>query len=142
MILYEGRYSGILLPWRHYVPLRKDHANMAEVAAVLRDLPRAQAIVDAAHRDVALNPAYSFAAHGAHVDDVMAAAVGGEAPRPGYEAAEWARIGRPSVGYVVQSLRRRLRLASHRWVFSGILGFLSPLRRDDIQWRLKRLLRR
>jgi hypothetical protein len=142
MILYEGRYSGILLPWRHYVPLRKDHANMAEVAAVLRDLPRAQAIVDAAHRDVALNPAYSFAAHVAHVDDVMAAAAGGEAPRPGYEAAEWARIGRPGVGYVVQSLRRRLRLASHRWVFSGILGFLSPRRRDDIQRRLKRLLRR
>jgi glycosyl transferase family 1 len=142
MILYEGGYSGILLPWQHYVPLRKDHGNMAEVVAVLRDPPRAQAIVDAAYREVALNPAYSFAAHVGQVDDVMAAATGGEAPRPGYDDTEWARIARPSVGYVVQGLGRRLRLASHRLVFSGILGSLSLRRRDDIQRRLKRLLRR
>jgi hypothetical protein len=123
------------------VPLRKDHGNMAEVAAVLRDLPRAQAIVDAAYREVALNPAYSFAAHVAQVDDVLAAATGSETPRPGYDTAEWARIARPSAGYVVQRLGRRLRLASHRLVFSGILGSLPPRRRDDIQRRLKRLLR-
>jgi hypothetical protein len=141
MILYEGGYSGILLPWRHYVPLRKDHGNMAEVAAVLRDLPRAQAIADAAYREVALNPAYSFAAHVGQVDDVMAAAAGSETSRPGYDAAEWARVARPSAGYVVQRLGRRLRLASHRLVFSGILGSLSPRRRDDIQRRLKRFLR-
>ena len=28
MILYEGEYSGILVPWRHYVPLKKDHSNI------------------------------------------------------------------------------------------------------------------
>jgi hypothetical protein len=142
MILYEGGYSGILVPWRHYVPLRKDHGNMAEVAAFLRDLPRAQAIVDAAYRDVALNPAHSFGAHVSQVDDIMAAAADGKEPRPGYDAAEWAKIARPSPDYVVQRLGRRLRLASHRLVFSGILGSLSPRRRDDIQRRLKRLLQR
>src|SRR3546814_45985 len=36
MILYEGRYSGRLIPWRHYVPLKRDHSNMDEVVAVLR----------------------------------------------------------------------------------------------------------
>jgi hypothetical protein len=142
MILYEGEYSGVLLPWRHYVPLRKDHGNMAEVVAVLRDLPRAQTIVDAAYGEIALNPAYSFAAHVGRVDDVMAAAAGAAAARPGYDAVEWTKIGRPGVDYIMQGVRRRLRLASHRLVFSGILGFLSPRRRDDIQRRLKRLLRR
>jgi hypothetical protein len=142
MILYEGGYSGVLSPWRHYVPLRKDHANMAEVVAVLRDPARAQGIVDAAYREIALNPAYSFAAHVAHVDDVMAEAAGGKASQPGYDAAIWARLARPSLAYVMRGLVRRLRLASHRLVFCGILGFLSPRRRDDIQLRLKRLLRR
>jgi glycosyltransferase involved in cell wall biosynthesis len=62
MVLYEGDYSGILKPWRHFVPLRKDHGNMDEVVAVLRDANQAQPIIEAAYRDVALNPAYSFSA--------------------------------------------------------------------------------
>ena len=68
MILYEGNYSGRLQPWRHYVPLKKDHSNMAEVAGVLRDDKRAQAIVDAAFREVALNSENSFAAMTKRVD--------------------------------------------------------------------------
>ena len=36
MVLYEGKYSGVLVPWRHYVPLKKDHSNMSEVIDVVR----------------------------------------------------------------------------------------------------------
>jgi hypothetical protein len=71
MILYEGKYSGRLQPWRHYVPLKKDHSNMAEVVEVLRDQERAQAIVDAAFSEVALNPDNSFAAMVRQVDRVI-----------------------------------------------------------------------
>src|SRR5690606_11640045 len=56
MILYDGEYSGILVPWRHYVPLRKDHSNMDEVVAALRDPVRCREIVDCAYREVALDP--------------------------------------------------------------------------------------
>lgn len=62
MILYPGRYSGILEPWRHYVPLSKDHSNMDEVAAILRDEKRASEIIENAYREVALNPAFSYQA--------------------------------------------------------------------------------
>src|SRR5262249_53162455 len=62
MILYPGLYSGILEPWRHYVPLKRDHSNMDEVVAVVRDPIRAQKIIDAAYHEVALNPRYSFLA--------------------------------------------------------------------------------
>jgi hypothetical protein len=62
MILYPGRYSGVLEAWRHYVPLQRDHNNMDEVVAVLRDNVRAQEIIDHAYREVALNPRYSFRA--------------------------------------------------------------------------------
>lgn len=68
MILYDGHYSGRLEPWRHYVPLRKDHSNMAEVVEVLRDPQRAQEIIDCAYREVALNPDNCFEAMVRQVD--------------------------------------------------------------------------
>lgn len=60
MILYPGKYSGVLQPWRHYVPLERDHSNMDEIVEVLRDPQSAQQIIDNAYREVALNPRYSF----------------------------------------------------------------------------------
>jgi hypothetical protein len=62
IIAYPGRYSGVLEPWRHYVPLDKDHGNMAQVAAVLRDPERVAEIITNAYAEVALNPAYSYGA--------------------------------------------------------------------------------
>jgi len=75
MILYEGEYSGILVPWRHYVPLRKDHANMAEVVAVLRDPARIVEITERAYNEVALDPRYSYAGAVAEVDEAIAATI-------------------------------------------------------------------
>ncbi|MBX7066615.1 MAG: hypothetical protein K1X28_05240 [Parachlamydiales bacterium] len=60
MILYEGEYSGILIPWRHYVPLKKDHSNMKEVISVIRNKKRAKSIISKAYQEVALNPAFSY----------------------------------------------------------------------------------
>ena len=71
MILYEGSYSGRLQPWRHYVPLNKDHSNMTEIVEVIRDQARAQAIVDTAFSEVALNPDNSFAAMVRQVDGAL-----------------------------------------------------------------------
>jgi hypothetical protein len=71
MILYEGYYSGRLQPWRHYVPLKKDHSNMAEVVEVLRDHKRAQAIVDTAFLEVALNPENNFATMVRQIDQAI-----------------------------------------------------------------------
>jgi hypothetical protein len=62
IIAYPGRYSGVLEPWRHYVPLDKDHGNMAQVAAVLRDPERVAEIITNAYAEIALNPAYSYGA--------------------------------------------------------------------------------
>lgn len=59
-ILYEGEYSGIMKPWRHYVPLKKDHSNMDEVVAVLRDPERMAEIVANAFGEIAVNPDYSY----------------------------------------------------------------------------------
>lgn len=72
MILYEGHYSGVLQPWRHYVPLKMDHSNMAEVVRILRDPVESQRIVDTAFSEVALSPNNTFRALIERVDRVIA----------------------------------------------------------------------
>jgi hypothetical protein len=62
IIAYPGHYSGVLEPWRHYVPLDKDHGNMAQVAAVLRDPDRVAEIITNAYAEIALNPTYGYGA--------------------------------------------------------------------------------
>lgn len=71
MIQYEGEYSGILRPWRHYVPLRKDMANIAEAIELLRDPQRTKAITECAYEEVARNPALSYEAFIRQFDQVV-----------------------------------------------------------------------
>jgi hypothetical protein len=132
MIMYEGHYSGALLPWKHYVPLAHDHSNMAEVVAVLRDPARAQEIIDAAYRDVALNPQYSFRGMVAFVDKVL-----GECFRSGmtardvpYAKEEWQRLE-------AQCKRRRF---VRRSVTPAIYGAVNRLLRL-VGWLGGRLIR-
>ena len=90
MILYDGYYSGILKPWRHYVPLRRDHSNMDEVVAILRDPIRAQEVIDTAFQEIALNPAYTFRAMVHRIDEVIAATFQPCEERLGYSDDEFA----------------------------------------------------
>lgn len=68
MILYEGDYSGRLIAGRHYVPLKRDHSNMADVVRILRDPEAVRRIVDAAYDEVANNPVNWFSAMVQQVD--------------------------------------------------------------------------
>lgn len=72
MVLYEGEYSGVLRPHRHYVPLRKDFGNFPEVAAALRDTRLLQRMADCAYEEVARNPAYSYRSFVSVFDGVAA----------------------------------------------------------------------
>lgn len=60
MILYEGEYSGILRPWRHYIPLKKDHSNIDVVVWAMKCEYIAHTIVESAYQEVAMNPEYSY----------------------------------------------------------------------------------
>lgn len=59
-ILYEGRYSGVLEPWRHYIPLKKDHSNIEEVVNALRNDEKITEIIACAYAEIALNKKYSY----------------------------------------------------------------------------------
>lgn len=60
MILYEGDYSGILVPWRHYIPLKKNFSNMKEIVLAIQDKNLWEEITNNAYNEVALNPKYGY----------------------------------------------------------------------------------
>ena len=72
MVLYEGEYSGILKPRRHYVPLRKDFGNFGEVFEAVRDPVALQRMADCAYEEVARNEAYSYRSFVRRFDEAMA----------------------------------------------------------------------
>lgn len=71
LILYEGEYSGILEPGRHYIELKKDFSNIESVLTQLKDDDFLQTMVDRAFEEVALNPKYSYKTFIGRVDDVL-----------------------------------------------------------------------
>jgi hypothetical protein len=60
LILYEGSYSGILQPWQHYIPLKKDFSNIKTVVKFIKSVDQLQIISDRAYQEIALNPMYSY----------------------------------------------------------------------------------
>lgn len=60
MILYPGEYSGILQPWKHYIPLAHDHSNMQEVVEALRDKQLYTQIVETTYNDLIMSNEYGY----------------------------------------------------------------------------------
>jgi hypothetical protein len=122
MVLFEGEYSGILKPGRHFIRLRKDFANFGEVVDRLRDRAALQRMVDCTYEEVARNEAYSYRAFLARFDD----AVDAEFERRGFSAGgrysprRYAAQIALSPAYVIHRLYSR----TLQWVLLG-----TPLRR-------------
>jgi hypothetical protein len=62
MILFEGRYSGVLTPEVHYIALKKDFSNIDDVLRRLDDLPALEAMAESAYTDLVASGRYSYAA--------------------------------------------------------------------------------
>jgi len=71
MILFEGGYSDILKPYRHYIPLRKDFRNIRDVVQLLKNDSELQKIADTAYEEIALNPNYSYKSFVLSFDSVI-----------------------------------------------------------------------
>ena len=59
-VLYEGRYSGILTPLRHYIPLKKDFSNFDEALGMFRDETFRREITQCARRELIDSGKYSY----------------------------------------------------------------------------------
>ena len=71
LILYEGEYSGILKPWRHYIPLKKDFSNHEEVLQAIKNDALLENIAQTAYQEVALSPAWQYKTWMQRVDTVI-----------------------------------------------------------------------
>lgn len=60
LVLYEGEYSGVLKPWRHFIPLKKDFSNLQQVVSYIRNDEFLQSMADTAFEEIALNEDYSY----------------------------------------------------------------------------------
>ncbi|PPE03136.1 hypothetical protein [Holospora curviuscula] len=60
MVLYEGNYSNILKPWRHYIPLKKDHSNMEEIVRAISSPEEWRRITQYAFEEIAMNQKYHY----------------------------------------------------------------------------------
>lgn len=139
LVMYEGEYSGRMEPWRHYVPLKKDHSNHAEVVAVLKDASRANAIIEAAYREVACNPDNTFQAFVEQFDKVIAAAftASQRAAFPALDDRQFATLSSPSLAARRRWLTRRIVESSYRFLFATVLGRARPETRETVQAWLK-----
>jgi hypothetical protein len=71
MVLFEGDYSGILQPNRHFIPLKKDFSNFSEVLDKLKDHDYLQELADRVYQEIVRNPDYGYQAFISKIDLVL-----------------------------------------------------------------------
>jgi hypothetical protein len=59
-ILFEGKYSDILKPMVHYIPLQKDFSNFDDVIKMYRDKSFRRELTSNAYRDLIVSGHYSY----------------------------------------------------------------------------------
>ncbi len=60
LVLFEGKYSGVIKPNEHYIPLKKDGSNLDEVFAKINDDEFLDKLVDRAYKDIIESGLYSY----------------------------------------------------------------------------------
>jgi hypothetical protein len=73
LVLYEGEYSGVLIPHRHFIPLKKDFSNIQGVVNLIKDNVYLQEMVDITYQEIVLNPKYHYKSFINKVDNVITA---------------------------------------------------------------------
>jgi hypothetical protein len=59
-ILFEGKYSGIMQPMVHYIPLKKDFSNFDDVIRMFKDKALRRKLTENAYRDLIASGRYSY----------------------------------------------------------------------------------
>lgn len=76
LILYEGRYSNILIPDKHYIELKKDWSNIEDVLKKVSDLNYLEDIIERAYKDIVVSGKYSYKEFIGIFDNVVTEKVG------------------------------------------------------------------
>jgi hypothetical protein len=60
MVNFVGRYSEVIEPWVHYIPLEKDFSNFDDVVALIGDDAELERVASRAHADLVSSGRYSL----------------------------------------------------------------------------------
>jgi len=115
-ILYEGRYSDILIPGRHYFPLKRDLSNLAHAFELISNAASWSEMTQAARREVIDSDRFTYAGFARRFDRAVEVALQSK-PKPGRQStrqnspSSTQRVGNDNpdgFGHVVLSWFRRL----------------------------------
>ena len=139
MVLYPGEYSGRLEAWRHYVPLAKDHSNMDEVVAALRDGKLMDEMTERAYQEVALARENTYAAFVEGIDASLSQAFEPAMTATGaaYDSSELMRLTERDFGSRRRQIHRAILAYGQFFVFRVLFGWIKPTRRERLHRRLK-----
>lgn len=71
-VLYEGAYQGILIPMRHYIPLKKDFSNFDVVIEHMRDEALVKKLTDQAYDEIIASGKYNYRNFVKEFDETLA----------------------------------------------------------------------
>lgn len=72
LVLYEGNYSGVLEPYVHYFPLKRDLSNFDQAINHVKDEDTWRKYVERAHKDLIVSKKYSEMSYYAYIEEQMA----------------------------------------------------------------------
>jgi hypothetical protein len=101
-LLVEGRYSGVLDPERHYLPIRRDFSNLDEVLEQARDPERMAALTERAYEEIYVSGRYGFRRLSETIGEILTEHAGRSAGyRPGLGIARALATAQSEVERVV-----------------------------------------
>jgi hypothetical protein len=71
-ILVEGEYEGVFRPWEHYLPLRRDFANLDEILERMQDVDSLARMTKQARADICESGRFGYAAFTSTVRSALA----------------------------------------------------------------------
>ena len=90
LVLFEGEYSGVVRPWEHFIPLKKDFSNVDEVFDAVDDIVGVSAMVERAYAEVIASGKYHFRTFVQGIDAYIASKVPvGKGFEPCYGLVGW-----------------------------------------------------
>ena len=70
-VLYPGKYSGILEPWKHYLPINRDFSNLNEVISAIKNDDFLQKMANQAYSEIIESQNYSEEKLGRGIDSII-----------------------------------------------------------------------
>ena len=111
-ILVEGEYNGILKPWLHYIPVKKDFSNVDEVLKIVKEDKLRHEIVEKAYKDIVESGKYTY---GAFVENAFTKALG--------RNHQWLDISTNDLMVYNKNLKRERLI----WRYVRIESFIAPI---------------